>query len=132
MRLRVKGKALFFLHKFSAALLALALPFTASAGETRCGWFENPTPANAWLTDADGEWVLSLQGQGPVPGLDQHWPDFPEDQWVNVQANGRGFGCACFTGEFRADKVIEIVASKALPLKQCIEDRDLSFPELPW
>ena len=26
-----------------------------SAAKTRCGWFENPAPGNAWLTDRDGE-----------------------------------------------------------------------------
>lgn len=30
--------------------------------ETRCGWFHNPTPNNATLTDRDGEWVVSTQG----------------------------------------------------------------------
>ena len=31
-----------------------------SKPETRCGWFSNPTPANAWLTDKNGEWLFSV------------------------------------------------------------------------
>jgi hypothetical protein len=30
--------------------------------ETRCGWFSNPTPANASLYDAQREWIISVQG----------------------------------------------------------------------
>lgn len=30
--------------------------------ENRCGWVDNPTPANWWLTDRDGEWVIGVPG----------------------------------------------------------------------
>jgi len=30
--------------------------------ETRCGWFSNPTPANAWLWDREAEWIIGVQG----------------------------------------------------------------------
>jgi hypothetical protein len=30
--------------------------------ETRCGWFSNPTPANIWLYDRDGDWTIGVQG----------------------------------------------------------------------
>jgi Protein of unknown function (DUF4087) len=41
------------------------VPLNASeAGqfETRCGWLSNPTPANVWLYDRTGEWIIGLQG----------------------------------------------------------------------
>ncbi|MCZ8486886.1 DUF4087 domain-containing protein [Vibrio lentus] len=31
------------------------------AEETRCGWLENPSPANMWLIDRDGTWNISVQ-----------------------------------------------------------------------
>ena len=30
--------------------------------ETRCGWLANPTPANYWFYDKDGEWTIGEQG----------------------------------------------------------------------
>ncbi|MGO4778074.1 DUF4087 domain-containing protein, partial [Lysobacter sp. 2RAB21] len=33
-----------------------------AAVENRCGWFVNPSPANAWLIDRDGEWIIATQG----------------------------------------------------------------------
>lgn len=41
---------------------------TAEAEETRCGWLENPSPANMWLIDRDDTWAISVQG-APM-GLD--------------------------------------------------------------
>lgn len=49
--------------------------------ETRCGWFSNPTPANIWLYDRDGEWTIGVQGGYQVEG-EWPWPQFK-----------RGSGC---------------------------------------
>ena len=35
---------------------------TLQKSETRCGWFSDPTPANASLYDRDGEWIIAVQG----------------------------------------------------------------------
>ena len=59
--------------------------------ENRCGWFENPTPGNAWLTDKDGEWLIGAQGGYQAEG---DWAEFSDDQWVKT--NGYyGYGCTC-------------------------------------
>lgn len=59
--------------------------------ETRCGWFSNPTPANAWLHDRDGQWTIGAQGGHHAEG---DWPSFKAGQWV--ETNGHyGHGCAC-------------------------------------
>ena len=50
----------------------------------RCGWFENPTPANAWLTDRDGEWNLGLQSGYQAEG---NWPEFEPSDWVRTNGN---------------------------------------------
>src|SRR4051812_16771245 len=67
-----------------ASGIAAAKP--AAKRETRCGWFDNPTPANATLTDADGEWLISEQGGYQAEG---DWP--PTDKsWVHT--NGGSYG----------------------------------------
>ncbi|CAK7256682.1 protein of unknown function [Shinella sp. WSC3-e] len=44
----------------------------AEAAETRCGWLQNPTPANWWLDDSEGTWTLMTQGAGNEPaGFDR-------------------------------------------------------------
>jgi Protein of unknown function (DUF4087) len=50
--------------------------------ETRCGWFSNPTPANASLFDRDGEWIIGVQGGYQAEG---DWPDFEPGQWGGDQ-----------------------------------------------
>jgi hypothetical protein len=91
--------------------------------ETRCGWFSNPTPANIWLYDRDGEWTIGVQGGYQVDG-DWDWPVFKPGQWVRTNAGDYGYGCACL--KLRVNKetreVLEIKSSKARPLAVCRQD----------
>lgn len=32
------------------------------ASQLRCGWWQNPTPGNAWLNDRHGRWTVGSQG----------------------------------------------------------------------
>jgi hypothetical protein len=91
--------------------------------ETRCGWFSNPTPANASLHDRDDEWTIGVQGGYQAEG---NWPSFKPGQWV--ETNGHyGHGCACL--RLRVDRetyrVIEIKSARARPLAACRRDRSL-------
>lgn len=106
-------------------------PAAQAAGPTaapanRCGWFHNPTPGNATLTDRDGEWVVSTQGGASAEG---DWPVFTDAQWKKT--NGHyGYGCACMKvvvdrGEQR---VLRIASAAAKPLKACRDDRTLPKP----
>ena len=54
-------------------LTLLALPASAAPAkvERRCGWFENPTPANATLTDRDGVWEIASQGGYQAHRMDE-------------------------------------------------------------
>ncbi|MCA1818312.1 MAG: DUF4087 domain-containing protein [Acidobacteria bacterium] len=94
--------------------------------ETRCGWFSNPTPANIWLYDKDGDWTIGVQGGYQVEG---EWeaPDFKPRQWVKTNVGEYGYGCACFelkvNGKTR--EVLEIKSSRALPLSTCRKDHAL-------
>lgn len=94
--------------------------------ENRCGWFHNPTPNNATLTDRDGEWVVSTQGGDSAEG---DWPVFTDAQWKKT--NGHyGYGCACMKVVVdRSDgRVLRIASATAKPLKACREDRALPKP----
>ena len=91
--------------------------------ETRCGWFSNPTPANASLYDAQREWIISVQGGHEAEG---DWPDIPSKQWVTTNVN-YGYGCACMrvVVDRKTSEVIKIVSSSARPLSVCRRDRSL-------
>ena len=91
--------------------------------ETRCGWFSNPTPANASLSDRDGEWIIGVQGGYQAEG---DWPAFGPKQWV--ETNGHyGYGCACLRLRVnrKTHEVIEIESSRARALSVCRRDRRL-------
>ncbi len=65
---------------------------SSHAAERRCGWFENPTPANATLTDRNGMWEIATQGGYQAEG---DWPDFSANRWVRTGNGNYGYGCAC-------------------------------------
>lgn len=94
--------------------------------ETRCGWFDNPTPANVSLFDRDAEWIIGVQGGHQVEG-DWDWPEFKPGQWVTTNAGSYGYGCVCL--RLRVNKqthqVLEIKSSSARPLSVCRRDRSL-------
>lgn len=95
----------------------------AEPAETRCGWFSNPTPANASLHDRDGEWIISVQGGYQAEG---DWPSFAPKQWV--ETNGHyGHGCACMRVRVNREeqRVLAIESARARPLSVCRRDRAL-------
>lgn len=95
--------------------------------ETRCGWFSNPTPSNAWLTDRHGEWLISVQGGYQAEG---DWPAFKDSQWVKTNIN-YGYGCACMkVTTSRAEmKIVSIQSAFAKPISACRRDRALKRKE---
>ena len=109
-----------------AAFLALvALGAMQSQPERRCGWLHNPTPANWWLVDRDGEWLIGAQGGYQAPGMD-NMPDMTTRGWVRT--NGYyGHGCACMTVETdrRTMRITRIRSATPVPLAQCRSDRRL-------
>ena len=107
-------------------LLTAAAP--AQAVEKRCGWIVNPTPANWWLVDRDGQWTMSVQGGYQADGMED-LPDMSARGWVRT--NGYyGHGCGCMTVDTdKADRRIRRIHSATpLPLKQCRADRKLPKP----
>ena len=100
------------------------MPSLAKTGaqqiETRCGWLSNPTPANIWLDDRDGNWTISVQG-GYSLDEEWPWPAFKKGQWIVTNAGDHGYGCACL--QLRVDKetshVLEIKSARPRPLAAC-------------
>lgn len=93
--------------------------------ERRCGWLDNPTPGNWWLTDRDGEWLIGAQGGYQAPGMD-NMPDMSTKGFVNTNGN-YGYSCACMTVSVNRARqsVTRIVSATPLPLSQCRSDRAL-------
>jgi hypothetical protein len=94
--------------------------------ETRCGWFDNPTPANVTLYDREAEWIIGVQGGYQVEG-EWDWPSFKRGQWVRTNVGSYGYGCACL--KMRVDRetshVLEIKSMRPQPLSVCRQDRTL-------
>lgn len=110
------------------ALIVAAPARAAQKVEQRCGWIANPTPANWWLNDADGEWTISVQGGYQAAGVDL--PDFSTHDWVVTNSGGHGYGCACLTGVFdaKSKRVVSITAARQRTLGQCKADKRLNRP----
>lgn len=110
------------------ALAAAALVAGSAASvraERRCGWIDNPTPANWSLVDREGEWIIGSQGGRQAEGMD-FIPDLSEREWV--ETNGSyGYGCVCMS--VSTDKaegaVVAIQSVKQLPLSKCKRDSGL-------
>ncbi|HDM8062585.1 DUF4087 domain-containing protein [Vibrio harveyi] len=118
-------------------ILGMFSTLAATAEETRCGWLENPSPANMWLIDRDGSWDISVQGTSNA--LDDKSMELlyqataNENEFVRTNRN-YGFSCACLTVDVdeETNSITTIYKSKQLPLKQCLEDisitKDIPLP----
>jgi hypothetical protein len=99
----------------------------AKALQLRCGWFDNPSPANATLSDADGEWLIGMQGGHQAEG---DWPRFSRSQWVKSNRS-YGHGCACMRVEVdpASHEVRRIASARARALDACRKDAKLTEPQ---
>ncbi|EOX4974560.1 TPA: DUF4087 domain-containing protein [Vibrio alginolyticus] len=123
--------------RFLIVILGMFSALAATAEETRCGWLENPSPANMWLIDRDGSWDVSVQGTSNA--LDDKSMELVyqatanENEFVRTNRN-YGFSCACLTVDVNEEQnsITTIYKSKQLPLKQCLEDisitKDIPLP----
>jgi len=93
--------------------------------ELRCGWFDNPSPGNAELTDAAGVWLVAQQGEYRAEGA---WPKFSAGQWVQTGTGSYGYGCLCISGKFDSEtrRVVVIEKTVSKPTKQCRTDKKIS------
>lgn len=127
-------------HSLCFALLTAAALVAGSAfaaepeqkTQTRCGWFENPTPQNIWLIDRDGHWIIGTQGGDQIEDVWKFSPEFSDSQWVKT--NGYyGYGCACIKGvvNVATHRFISIASARAQSLDVCRKDPTLTEPENP-
>lgn len=107
-------------------LAAAALAASPAAPiERRCGWIDNPTPANWSLVDRHGDWTIMVQGGYQAEG----WEDMPSMTtrgWKKT--NGHyGYGCGCMkvTTDRSSHRIIRILSATPLPLRTCQRDRHL-------
>lgn len=101
----------------------------AQTPEMRCGWFSNPSPANASLNDRDGEWIVAVQGGYQAKG---DWPDgYGKGQWISLGPSSYGYGCTCMkvTIDKMTRRVVAIIEAKARPLAACRSDKALTRVE---
>src|SRR5437763_1599052 len=112
----------------SATTIVEAAPVVRVVSETRCGWLANPTPANWWLTDADGEWTIGEQGGYQARGIDKI-PDFSRSRWVKTNGS-HGYGCACMqvTTDKAAMHILKVLKAWTKPLATCRADKKLKEP----
>lgn len=117
-------------YRLVAILAASLLTTPALAAENRCGWLQNPTPANWWLDDADGSWTIMSQGPGEGPEGMDIIPDISERDYVQTNGN-YGYACACLTVETDDNEgsITRILAFKQLALAKCQNDSNLSAPQ---
>jgi hypothetical protein len=111
-------------------IIAAAVAGTSHPAATqRCGWLENPTPANWSLIDREGEWLIGQQGGYQAPGMD-NIPDMSTRGWVATNAGHHGYGCACMTVtvDRKEQLVSKILSARPVPLRQCRADPHLPKP----
>jgi hypothetical protein len=112
-----------------AGLVLLALAQTATAAENRCGWLQNPTPGNWWLTDRDAIWTLRDQGSEEEPDGMDLIPDLSTREFRKTNGN-YGEACACMVVETDAgrERISKILSFRQLPLSRCDRDKSLKTP----
>jgi hypothetical protein len=110
-----------------ASAMIVLMSTTAAAAENRCGWVQNPTPGNWWLTDADGQWTIMTQGSYEAPGMDAIGDISAGDYVAN---NGNyGYACGCMNVETDGEGVVtQIYSFRQLSIAKCENDSALPAP----
>jgi hypothetical protein len=105
-----------------SSCLIVVIP--AKAAETRCGWLRNPTPANWYLHDKDGQWTISVQGGYQAGGMN-NMPPLNDDESFKFGVY-RSF-CACLNvvTDRNRMRMTTIQGGEQLPLSTCREDPNL-------
>jgi Protein of unknown function (DUF4087) len=98
---------------------------TSATAKVLCGWYDNPSPQNAYLIDRTGEWVLSEMGGHQTEG---DWnPNFKKSQWFLSGSGGYGYGCACMkvVTNKTSMQITRVLSAKARAIDACYFDKTL-------
>ena len=108
------------------ALWVQPAPAAAGTREVRCGWIANPTPANWYLFDRQGRWVISEQGGHRAAGM-RILTDLKQSEWVFSNVGSYGHGCACQTVDTdpRRKTITRLHSTRQQKLAVCRADRSL-------
>lgn len=109
------------------ALVAVTLAASpAMAREKRCGVLVNPTPANWWLTDRDGEWTIGVQGGYQAEGMETMPESLFAKGWVSTNGD-YGHRCACLTVDSQRTtmRILRIHGAEGLSMRKCTADKPL-------
>ncbi|MFN3440053.1 MAG: DUF4087 domain-containing protein [Acidovorax sp.] len=130
---KISSRRLFFSLIFGVSNFFILLSFTHADSslknsELRCGWFDNPSPGNAELTDTAGVWLVAQQGEYKAEGA---WPKFSAGQWVQTGTGSYGYGCLCIFGKFDSEtrRVLVIEKTVSKPTKLCRTDKKINEVE---
>ena len=117
-----------FIAQLAVVTAAVALAAPGQAAERRCGWIENPTPANWWLRDRDAEWTISTMEGYQAPGADL-MPDMTKAGWVKTNVE-YGYGCGCMVVEVdrASERITRLISATPIPLSRCRADHALPKP----
>jgi hypothetical protein len=115
------------LRLIAIAAVMFATHDLAASGDvqTRCGWLENPTPANFYLLDGEAQWTIAERGRYRAEGSDDI-PDLSGQEFV--ETNGPyGYACVCMTVAVDSEKrqVTSIKKVTKKLLKDCRSDAKL-------
>ena len=115
----------------ASAMLANQLlsggPAHAGTKELRCGWIENPSPANWYLLDRDAQWTISTMGGRRAKGSDNIADLKVPGEWVVTNTGAYGHGCACMTVDSvrKAKRITRIYSFQSRELAVCRADKKL-------
>jgi Protein of unknown function (DUF4087) len=111
-----------------AGLSPLETRPSPAAGALRCGWFQNPSPGNWYLTDRDGDWTLAMQGLYDAPGFDR-LPAMDRYGWVKTNLE-YGYSCGCIKMDVnrKIRKVTRVYSGYPIPMSRCRNDKLLPRP----
>ena len=89
-------------------------------------WVSNPTPANWWLDDRDGEWTIGVQGGYQAEGMENMPESLFGPGWIAVNGD-YGYRCACLKVDTdrKTSRIRQIHAARPLPMRKCEADKAL-------
>lgn len=122
---------LFFISRAAPAACEARRPDRAKPApmtpQRICGWFENPTPANAWIIDRRGEWEIAIQSGHQASG---DGPEFDSAHWIETNFH-YGYGCACLAAvlDMPHGQVMSVLHAVSRPIAACRSDSSLRTRE---
>lgn len=120
------------MKRLAILLATAALLATQASGawaENRCGWLQNPTPGNWWLTDRDATWIIMAQGGFEADGMDLIG-DISAGDYVATNGN-YGYACACMDvmTDTESTRITMIHSFRQIPISKCSRDSALPSPD---